>query len=336
MLLRVLRLLLAAVCVSHLPAAGSIAPADVPTFTFSCRVTSSLDAPSPAPPLPPPRPSPPAPNCTLQACKPPQTCLENATCGAAPTETYNFNLGCSWVEHCAGLAGVAVGSTGTAWSQWSPEYTSNISTHALNTLKCYPNCFFKTYATLAVEMGLRSNLKDDALLNLMCAIRFTGKDAGQSTRIEAQVQNSNATTRSAAVYAGTVGLMLGRLNATEPSSGALVQTYAQVSQLMRAFWAKLAQKLVPPTSAFYSYIPTGVHGPTCIFWANITPFSLQFNRARYWSKLANIPTPPHVATKFPIVDTFDGDSDLASHADAADAFARMGINVNVGAEAPGY
>jgi hypothetical protein len=28
-----------------------------------------------------------------------------------------------------------------------------------------------------------------------------------------------------------------------------------------------------PTSAFYSCIPTGVHGPSGIFWANLTPFS---------------------------------------------------------------
>ena len=32
---------------------------------------------------------------------------------------------------------------------------------------------------------------------------------------------------------------------------------------------------VGPTSAFYSCIPRGMHGPTCTFWANMTPFSLQ-------------------------------------------------------------
>jgi hypothetical protein len=31
---------------------------------------------------------------------------------------------------------------------------------------------------------------------------------------------------------------------------------------------------VGPTSAFYSCINTITHGPTCIFWANLTPFSL--------------------------------------------------------------
>jgi hypothetical protein len=30
-----------------------------------------------------------------------------------------------------------------------------------------------------------------------------------------------------------------------------------------------------PTSAFYRRIPTGMHGPTSIFWANLIPFSLQ-------------------------------------------------------------
>ena len=28
-------------------------------------------------------------------------------------------------------------------------------------------------------------------------------------------------------------------------------------------------------SAFYSCIPTGMHGPTCIFWASLIPFSLK-------------------------------------------------------------
>ena len=32
---------------------------------------------------------------------------------------------------------------------------------------------------------------------------------------------------------------------------------------------------VGPTSAFYTCTPTGMHGPACIFWANLTPFSLQ-------------------------------------------------------------
>jgi hypothetical protein len=33
-------------------------------------------------------------------------------------------------------------------------------------------------------------------------------------------------------------------------------------------------------SPLYSCIPTGMHGPTCIFWANLTPFSLQGLRSQ--------------------------------------------------------
>jgi hypothetical protein len=29
------------------------------------------------------------------------------------------------------------------------------------------------------------------------------------------------------------------------------------------------------TAAFYSCVPTGMHGSTCILWANLTPFPLQ-------------------------------------------------------------
>jgi hypothetical protein len=32
---------------------------------------------------------------------------------------------------------------------------------------------------------------------------------------------------------------------------------------------------VGPTSAIYSCIPTEMHRPTCILWANLTPFLLQ-------------------------------------------------------------
>ena len=36
---------------------------------------------------------------------------------------------------------------------------------------------------------------------------------------------------------------------------------------------------VVPTSAFYSCIPAGMCGPTCMFWAGLTPFSLAEHRA---------------------------------------------------------
>ena len=38
--------------------------------------------------------------------------------------------------------------------------------------------------------------------------------------------------------------------------------------------ATLAQKL-GQRQPFYSRIPTGMYGPTCISWANLTPFSLR-------------------------------------------------------------
>ena len=34
--------------------------------------------------------------------------------------------------------------------------------------------------------------------------------------------------------------------------------------------------VVGPTPAFYSCVPTGMHGPACIFWADLTPCSLQY------------------------------------------------------------
>jgi hypothetical protein len=38
---------------------------------------------------------------------------------------------------------------------------------------------------------------------------------------------------------------------------------------------KLAQNLgqLQPFTAVFVVFPTGMHGPTCVFWANLTPFS---------------------------------------------------------------
>jgi hypothetical protein len=38
--------------------------------------------------------------------------------------------------------------------------------------------------------------------------------------------------------------------------------------------AKSAQKL-SQLQRFYRSIPAGTHGPACIFWANLAPFSLE-------------------------------------------------------------
>ena len=39
---------------------------------------------------------------------------------------------------------------------------------------------------------------------------------------------------------------------------------------------------VGPTSGLYGCIPTGMHGPICIIWANLTPFSLPDRGAAAW------------------------------------------------------
>ena len=42
---------------------------------------------------------------------------------------------------------------------------------------------------------------------------------------------------------------------------------------------------VGPTAAFYRCITTGMHGPTCIYWANLTPFSLGQSPRTSWRTL---------------------------------------------------
>ena len=55
----------------------------------------------------------------------------------------------------------------------------------------------------------------------------------------------------------------------------------------------LAQKL-GQLQPFYRCIPAGMHGPTCIFWANLTPFSLKrfMNTSRKNAPLAKALGPP--------------------------------------------
>ena len=40
-------------------------------------------------------------------------------------------------------------------------------------------------------------------------------------------------------------------------------------------WRRKVGPEVGPPSAFYRCVPTGMHGPTCVFWADLTAFSLQ-------------------------------------------------------------
>jgi hypothetical protein len=53
------------------------------------------------------------------------------------------------------------------------------------------------------------------------------------------------------------------------------------------------QKLGHATSALYRYIPTGMHGPTAIFWTKLTPFSHQRIHVDYPNNSIVHPTPPN-------------------------------------------
>ena len=49
---------------------------------------------------------------------------------------------------------------------------------------------------------------------------------------------------------------------------------------LKKFFAQVRERRrvdpeVGPTPAFHICIPTGMHWPTCILWANLTPFTLQ-------------------------------------------------------------
>ena len=212
--------------------AAAIEPEDVPTFRFSCRVTSSaVDAPAPPPPQ---RPYP-EPPCTLNATACPteytsfRTC-HGSTCLAA---NYSFSLGCPWFTPCTATTGVETSSgapsclsptpphsatqpdtlaraVGSAWSAWSAEYNITMAQQSLAARQG----FYRKYPVLGVELGVRSARKGKDILNLSCALRFTGRDQQQSAAtIHASFQNNNDTTGQSsnpAAFTGFVGLMLGR------------------------------------------------------------------------------------------------------------------------------
>jgi hypothetical protein len=80
--------------------------------------------------------------------------------------------------------------------------------------------------------------------------------------------------------------------------------------------------------SLYCCIPTGMHGPTCIFWANLTPFSLQppyiihlakqaiKERALEVDTFSHVTSKPHSPRQHWHRDAgalFDGVGDLGSH-----------------------
>eukprot|EP01043_Picozoa_sp_COSAG02_P016523 COSAG02_NODE_729_length_17991_cov_15.636262_12_plen_598_part_00 len=224
----------------------AIAAVDVPTFRFACRVTNTLDGPAPlAPPLPP------FPNkaCALNvtaatACKSARGLCEGTTC--VPSN-YSFTLGCDWYVACDGILGVETVSSGDSWSPWSAEYNNSMANHSITTQKCYPHCFYESYPTLGVELGVRSYRKDVGILNVTCALAFTGKDAGKNTQLEGSLQNTDDPKTNPASFTGWVGLMLGRENSTQTSRAPQVRTYRQYNQDM--YWSKVTDIPAPKRTA---------------------------------------------------------------------------------------
>ena len=213
-------------------ATHAIKPEDVPTFRMSCRATNSFDGSSATAP-PPPLPPFPAPPCTLNAtastaCTASRGVCKGATC--IPSN-YSFSVGCDWFVPCEGLAGVETFSGGSDWSAWSAEYNLSMANHSITTQKCYPHCFYESYPTLGIELGVRSYRKDLGVLNVTCALTFTGRDAGKSTQIQGSLHNSDDTSANPASFTGWIGLMLGRENASQPSPGPQVRTYRDFNEV---------------------------------------------------------------------------------------------------------
>ena len=81
---------------------------------------------------------------------------------------------------------------------------------------------------------------------------------------------------------GAAELLLGLLERDVPArlsaAGAMAHPFFSALDWARVL-AKVSEKArrvrpeVGPASAFSSCIPTGMHGPCCIFWANLTAFA---------------------------------------------------------------
>jgi hypothetical protein len=61
---------------------------------------------------------------------------------------------------------------------------------------------------------------------------------------------------------------------SDERSANLTANHTYTLQIQREKDIKLAQKL-GQLQPFLAVFRTGMHGPTCVFWANLTPLSLQ-------------------------------------------------------------
>jgi hypothetical protein len=60
-------------------------------------------------------------------------------------------------------------------------------------------------------------------------------------------------------------------------------------------WPRSTKYLVGPISALSSCIPAGMHGPTCIFWADLTPLLALADQERGGEPVRHLPRPGHGA-----------------------------------------
>ena len=276
---------------------------DVPTFSFTCWASNSLDTDKPAPPPPdPPPPSPPA-SCSVP-CGRGYTCIDGICCAGLlgvsrahcmeNKSAYAFVLGGrrgplgKWYDPSTWVINTT--SVGTGWGTRSSEFTQ---TMANITLSGEQGGFYKRFPSLAAQIGVRTTRLDTGILNITCQFALTGKDAGQDPiKIYASMRNTNCTSCRGWIGmkgddgGGYIGLMLGRDNST---GRATIQTFAE------------------------------------------------FNQQHYWKHLAEVPDPPKIAKLFPIIDSFKTDSDIAAREEAFVAMHdKMGTNIPTGVLPPDW
>ena len=295
--------LLTASCVLLWGGATAIDLGDVPTFTFSCWASNSLEAASPPPPPEPVAPPAPPAACTTP-CGKGFTCTDGVCCvGLLGVPRARCQQNRSAYAFVLGGRGGPLGkwyatltwdvnttSVGNKWSRSSAEFTPAM---ANLTLQGEQGGFYKTFSTLAAQIGVRSSRLDTGILNITCSFALTGRDAGKGPiTIRAAIQNTDCATcrgwtgMKGDDGGGYIGLMLGRDNLTGAPT---IQTFAD------------------------------------------------FNRQRYWADLASVPAPAKIAKLFPILDSFVPDGDITTREDAFAAMhGKMGTNIPEGALPPDW